>query len=94
MNQQPPSTLEVSHLPGNTSHGTAFIPVQMSASGELNLGPYQAKDAYMKQLQELRQTKETLEKAGYVMQALAEDNLAQKRKCSRCHKCELQYTIR
>ncbi|ROV99011.1 hypothetical protein VSDG_03815 [Cytospora chrysosperma] len=86
MNQQPPSTLEVSHLPGNTSHGTAFIPVQMSASGELNLGPYQAKDAYMKQLQELRQTKETLEKAGYVMQALAEDNLAQKRKCSRCHK--------
>lgn len=60
----------------------------MSASGELLLGSYQTKDAYMKQLQELRQTKKTLEKAGYVMQALADDNLAQKRKCSRCHKCE------
>lgn len=88
MNQQPPSSLQVSHLPSHTPHATTFIPVEMSASGELLLGPYQTKDAYMKQLQELKQTKEMLEKAGYVMQPLAEDNLAQKRKCSRCHKCE------
>ncbi|ROW12101.1 hypothetical protein VMCG_00706 [Cytospora schulzeri] len=95
MNQQAPSSFQVSPLPSHiTPHGTTFIPVEMSASGALLLGPYQTKDAYMEQFQELKQAKETLEKAGYVMQALAEDNLAQKQKCSRCHKSMFKKTFK
>lgn len=90
MNQQPLS-LQVSNLPDGPPQGATFIPVEMSASGKLLLGSYQTKDAYMKQLQELKHTRKALEKVGYVMHPLTEDSIAQKRKCSRCHKRE--YTI-
>lgn len=66
----------------------SFLPVEISDSGALILAPHQTKDVYMKQLQKLRQSEDTLQKAGYVMRPLTEDDLAQKRKCRRCHKRE------
>ncbi|KAJ0108557.1 rna exonuclease [Diaporthe amygdali] len=63
-----------------------FLPVEISDSGALILAPHQTKDVYMKQLQKLRQSQDTLQKAGYVMRPLTEDDLVQKRKCGRCHK--------
>ncbi|KAG6362904.1 hypothetical protein INS49_007999 [Diaporthe citri] len=63
-----------------------FLPVRISDSGSLVLDPGQTEDAYMKQLQKLRHSKETLQKAGYVMQPLTEVELDQKKKCGRCHK--------
>lgn len=65
-----------------------FLPVRFSDSGSLVLNPDQTEDAYMDQLQKLRHSKETLQKAGYVMQPLTEVELDQKKKCARCHKCE------
>lgn len=65
-----------------------FLPVRISDSGSLVLDLYQTEDAYMKQLQKLRHNKETLQKAGYVMQPLTVAELDQKKKCGRCHKCE------
>lgn len=65
-----------------------FLPVRISDSGSLVLDPGQTEDAYMKQLQKLRHSKETLQKAGYVMQPLTEIELDQKKKCGRCHKGE------
>lgn len=65
-----------------------FLPVRISDSGSLVLDPGQTEDAYMEQLQKLKHSKETLQKAGYVMQPLTEVELDQKKKCGRCHKCE------
>lgn len=65
-----------------------FLPVRISDSGSLVLDPDQTEDAYMERLQKLRHSKETLQKAGYVMQPLTEVELDQKKKCARCHKCE------
>lgn len=65
-----------------------FLPVRISDSGSLVLDPDQTEDAYVDQLQKLRHSKETLQKAGYVMQPLTEVELDQKKKCARCHKCE------
>ena len=65
-----------------------FVPVKISDSGALVLEPGQTEDAYIKQLQKLRHSREVLQKAGYVMQPLTELDLDQKRKCARCHKCE------
>ncbi|KAG8164723.1 hypothetical protein KVR01_004998 [Diaporthe batatas] len=64
----------------------AFIPVKISASGALVLDPGQTQDAYMKRLQKLVHSSETLEKAGYVVQPLTQFELGQKKKCARCHK--------
>lgn len=66
----------------------AFLPVRIADSGALILDPEQTQDAYLKRLQGLRYSKETLQKAGYVMQPLTEAELDQKKKCGRCHKCE------
>lgn len=85
MNQQLSSSIQVSRLPSQTPDGTNFIAVEKSASGALLLRDFKT---YIKHLQELKQSRTELEKAGYVMQPLTEDDLAQKRKCSRCHKCE------
>jgi hypothetical protein len=63
-----------------------FLPVKISDSGALVLD--ETEDAYMKRLQKLLHSKETLQKAGYVMQPLTELELDQKKKCARCHKCE------
>lgn len=65
-----------------------FLPVRISDSGSLVLDPGQTEDAYMEQLQKLKHSKGTLQKAGYVMQPLTEVELDQKKKCGRCHKCE------
>lgn len=65
-----------------------FLPIRISDSGELVLDPGQTQDAYLTQLQKLRQSKEALRKAGYVLQPLTEVELDQKKKCARCHKCE------
>lgn len=65
-----------------------FLPVKISDSGALALDPDQTEDAYMKRLLKLRHSKETLQKAGYVMQPLTEVELDQKKKCERCHKSE------
>lgn len=66
----------------------AFLPIKISDSGTLVLDQGQSEDAYMEKLQKLRHSKETLQKAGYVMQPLTELELDQKKKCVRCHKCE------
>lgn len=65
-----------------------FLPIRISDSGTLVLDPGQSEEAYMKQFQKLRHSKETLQKAGYVMQPLTALELDQKKKCVRCHKCE------
>lgn len=98
MEQQIPSpSLDVSAAPGKAEQSAqldlpvvapTFLPVKFSDSGALVLDPGQTEDAYMKQLQKLRHSKETLQKAGYVMQALTEVELDQKKKCARCHKCK------
>lgn len=66
----------------------AFIPVKISGSGALVLDPGQTQDAYMKQLEKLVHSRETLKKSGYVTQPLTQLELDQKRKCARCHKGE------
>lgn len=95
--QIPSRRLDVSADPGKAAQSAkpdlpvaapTFHPVRFSDSGALILDPDQTEDAYMKQLQKLRHSKETLQKAGYVMQALTEAELDQKKKCARCHKCE------
>ncbi|KAL1865515.1 hypothetical protein Daus18300_007160 [Diaporthe australafricana] len=63
-----------------------FLPVEISDSGELVLDPGQTEDAYVKQLEKLKLSDETLQKAGYVMRPLTQDELDQKKKCARCHK--------
>lgn len=66
----------------------AFLPVRISDSGALILNPELTEHTYLNRLQGLRHSKETLQKAGYVMQPLTEAELDQKKKCGRCHKCE------
>lgn len=75
-------------LPADAPNAVAFLPVQMSASGALLLDPYHTKGAYMQRLHDLKQSKSTLEKGGYVVKALTSNDLAYKRKCQRCHKSE------
>jgi hypothetical protein len=84
---------EASGKVGKPEHGRPDVtrslrPVKITESGVLILDPNQTEDAYMEQLQKLMHSKETLQKAGYVMQPLTEFELDQKKKCARCHKCE------
>lgn len=74
--------------PKHPAAAPTFLPVKISESGALILDPNQSEDAYVKQLQKLLHSKETLQKAGYVIQPLTELELEQKKKCVRCHKCE------
>lgn len=76
-------------LPANAPN---FVPVEISDSGALVLDPNQTEDSYIKQLEELKQSEATLQKAGYVTRPLTQDELDQKKKCARCHKCEFTHT--
>lgn len=83
-----PGKVQQPEQPGLSPAAPAFLPIRISDSGTLVLGPGQSEEAYIERLQKLMHSKETLQKAGYVMQPLTELELDQKKKCARCHKCE------